>query len=89
MMGKMLDHGLMRPNHPSNTLIPNGKPAQEITMKKALLTTMTPDELIRTLNKDIETITMIKGVNNHMGSKMTQNAEQINQIFSILKANNI
>jgi len=50
-----------------------------------LLTSMSPDELIKQLNKNIDAIPFIKGVNNHMGSKMTTSSTQIYQIFSILK----
>lgn len=50
-----------------------------------LLTTMTPDELIVQLTKDLDQVPGIQGVNNHMGSKMTARADQMNQIFTILK----
>jgi len=50
-----------------------------------LLTTMPPDELIRLLKQNLDDIPHIKGVNNHMGSKMTANAEQMRQIFTVLK----
>jgi len=51
----------------------------------ALLTSMSPDQLIKTLNADLDFIPSIKGVNNHMGSKMTAESDRMNQIFSILK----
>ncbi len=51
-----------------------------------LLTSMTPDELIRQLEKDLDSVPSIKGVNNHMGSRMTAQSGQLYQIFSILKA---
>lgn len=51
----------------------------------ALLTTMSPDQLISQLEKDLETLPTIKGVNNHMGSKLTAESNQLYQIFSILK----
>ncbi|MFC1811854.1 divergent polysaccharide deacetylase family protein [Thermodesulfobacteriota bacterium] len=51
----------------------------------ALLTTMTPDQLISQLNKYLEIVPFIKGVNNHMGSKMTTASSQMYQIFSVLK----
>jgi polysaccharide deacetylase 2 family uncharacterized protein YibQ len=51
----------------------------------ALLTTMSPDKLIEQLNNDIDDIPFIKGVNNHMGSKMTAIDTQMYQIFSVLK----
>jgi polysaccharide deacetylase 2 family uncharacterized protein YibQ len=51
----------------------------------ALMTTMLPDALIRQLNDDLDAVPYIKGVNNHMGSKMTASSDQMNQIFSSLK----
>ena len=54
-----------------------------------LLTSMSPDELIIQLNKNLEAIPFIKGVNNHMGSKMTTSSTQMYQIFSILKKRNL
>ena len=50
-----------------------------------LFTTMAPDQLISQLNKDLNAVPSIQGVNNHMGSKMTAVSSQMNQIFSILK----
>jgi uncharacterized protein len=50
-----------------------------------LLTSMSPDQLINQLNEDLDAIPFVKGVNNHMGSKMTTVAPQLHQIFSILK----
>lgn len=57
--------------------------------KGTLLANMTPDELIEQLKKNIEDVPYIVGVNNHMGSKITANAPQIYQIFSILKKHNL
>ena len=51
----------------------------------ALLTSMSPDELIAELKKNLAAVPGIKGVNNHMGSKMTAESNQIYQIFTILK----
>jgi polysaccharide deacetylase 2 family uncharacterized protein YibQ len=51
----------------------------------ALLTSMSPDELICQLNENLDAIPSIKGVNNHMGSKMTSVSTQMYQIFSVLK----
>lgn len=51
----------------------------------ALLTDMSPDKLIEQLNNDIDDIPFIKGVNNHMGSKMTAIDTQMYQIFTVLK----
>jgi len=50
-----------------------------------LLTSMTPDQLTRQLEKDLDAVPFIRGVNNHMGSKMTAESSQMYQIFSILK----
>jgi len=50
-----------------------------------LLTSMAPDELIRQLNKNLDAVPGIKGVNNHMGSKMTSVSTQMYQIFTVLK----
>ncbi len=51
----------------------------------ALLTSMSPDELISQLRADLRWVPGIKGVNNHMGSRMTQVSSQLYQIFSVLK----
>ena len=51
----------------------------------ALLTAMTPDERIRQLKTDLNAVPHIRGVNNHMGSKMTAMADQMNQVFTVLK----
>ena len=55
----------------------------------ALLTTMAPDELIDQLNKNLDALPTVKGVNNHMGSKMTALSAQMYQIFSVLKKRNL
>ncbi len=51
----------------------------------ALLTSMSPDQLISQLEKDLDAVPFIQGVNNHMGSKMTTVSSQLHQIFSVLK----
>jgi polysaccharide deacetylase 2 family uncharacterized protein YibQ len=51
----------------------------------ALLTSMSPDQLINQLDKDLDSFPFIRGVNNHMGSKMTTVSTQLYQIFSVLK----
>lgn len=51
----------------------------------ALLTHMSPDERIEQLKADLEAVPHVKGVNNHMGSKMTAMFDQMNQIFTVLK----
>ena len=50
-----------------------------------LLTTMPPDELIRLLNENLDEMPNIKGVNNHMGSRMTASSDRMRQILSVLK----
>ena len=51
----------------------------------ALLTEMSPDELIHQLNRNLEAVPGIKGVNGHMGSRLTEDSAKMNQVFSILK----
>ncbi len=51
----------------------------------ALLSSMSPDELIAQLNADLDEVPHASGVNNHMGSKLTASSEQMRQIFTILK----
>ena len=68
-------HIPMEPNeYPKIALGPGG-----------LLTSMSPNKLIDQLNKALDDVSYIKGANNHMGSKMTTNSEQMNQVFSVLK----
>jgi polysaccharide deacetylase 2 family uncharacterized protein YibQ len=51
----------------------------------ALLTQMTPDQLIAQLNQNLDQFSGLKGVNNHMGSRMSASAERMRQIFTVLK----
>ncbi|MBU8910808.1 MAG: divergent polysaccharide deacetylase family protein, partial [Desulfobacterales bacterium] len=55
----------------------------------AILSAMSPDVLIDQVRKNIRNIPYIVGVNNHMGSKVTSHSDQMNQIFSILKKENL
>lgn len=55
----------------------------------AILSTMSPDALLDQLKKDLIEIPHIVGVNNHMGSKLTAQSAQMNQIFTILKKENL
>lgn len=50
-----------------------------------LLASMTPDVLLEQLKKDLDSVPYIKGVNNHMGSKLTTISTKMYQVFSILK----
>jgi hypothetical protein len=50
-----------------------------------LLSSMSPDELLQALEENLQAVPYIKGVNNHMGSKLTTRSEQVYQVFSVLK----
>ena len=52
----------------------------------ALLAHMTADELLTQLDADLAAIPHVRGVNNHMGSRLSTLAPQMRQIFSRLKA---
>ena len=62
-----------------------GNNAANIPGPGTLLTSMTADELIDQLEKNLDAVPNIKGVNNHMGSRMTAESSQMYQIFTILK----
>ncbi|MFW6283866.1 MAG: divergent polysaccharide deacetylase family protein [Desulfosalsimonas sp.] len=51
----------------------------------ALLTGMSTDERIGLLKSHLEAVPHISGVNNHMGSKMSSDSAQMNQVLSIVK----
>lgn len=51
----------------------------------ALLVSMTPAQFLNQLEHDIVAVPYIKGVNNHMGSRITTMAPKMDQIFSVLK----
>ncbi len=51
----------------------------------ALLAAMTPDALLAQLQKDLDAVPGIVGVNNHMGSRLTASAEKMRQVFTVLK----
>jgi polysaccharide deacetylase 2 family uncharacterized protein YibQ len=50
-----------------------------------LLMAMSPDALEKQLNQNLNAVPHIRGVNNHMGSKLTASPDRMAQIFSILK----
>ena len=50
-----------------------------------LLTNMSSDEITTVLLDDIRNLPGIKGVNNHMGSSFTRDAEGMRVVFSVLK----
>lgn len=68
-------HLPMEPNE-----YPQIKPGQG-----AILADMGPDTIINILNANIEEVPYIKGINNHMGSRITANSTQMYQIFSAIK----
>jgi uncharacterized protein len=55
----------------------------------AILSMMPPDILISQLRDNIKAVPHIAGVNNHMGSELTSHSDQMNQIFTILKKENL
>ncbi len=55
----------------------------------ALLSSMSPDELLAQLRKDIHAVPGTVGANNHMGSRLTADSNKMNQIFTVLKKNNL
>lgn len=69
---------LHQPMEPSNYPQVNPGPG-------AILTSMTPDALIAQLNANLDNLPGVKGVNNHMGSKLTASSEKMRQVFTVLK----
>ncbi len=55
----------------------------------ALFTDMNNEELVFQLEKDIEAVPYIAGINNHMGSKFMEDKEKLAVIFSKLKKRNL
>jgi polysaccharide deacetylase 2 family uncharacterized protein YibQ len=51
----------------------------------ALLSSMTADELIAQLERNLDHFPGVKGVNNHMGSQLTTESTRMYQVFSVLK----
>ncbi len=52
---------------------------------KALLSSMNADDMIRQLQNNIAAMPYVKGVNNHMGSRLTSESDRMNQVFTVLK----
>ena len=55
----------------------------------ALLSSMAPDHLLDQLRKNLDAVPVAIGVNNHMGSWLTQDPAKMRQIFTILKKRNL
>lgn len=55
----------------------------------ALLSSMSPDALLTQLRKDIQAVPGTVGANNHMGSRLTADSDKMNQIFTVLKQQNL
>jgi len=51
----------------------------------ALLTWMSPEKLLSQLNRNLDAMPFIRGVNNHMGSKMTTVPTHMYRVLSVLK----
>jgi len=51
----------------------------------ALLSSMSADDLIAQLRENLSDVPGVKGVNNHMGSKLTAESARLYQVFSVLK----
>ncbi|MBW1955393.1 MAG: divergent polysaccharide deacetylase family protein [Deltaproteobacteria bacterium] len=51
----------------------------------ALLVDMTPENFVRQLVEDLETLPNVKGVNNHMGSALTSDYDKMIMLFTVLK----
>ena len=51
----------------------------------ALLSAMSPDDLIAQLNRNLDALPGVRGVNNHMGSRLTADSTRMYQVFSVLK----
>lgn len=55
----------------------------------ALLCSMTPDHLLDQLRKNLTAVPFVRGLNNHMGSRLTQDPAKMRQIFTVLKKQNL
>ncbi len=51
----------------------------------ALLSSMSPDERVQQFIQNLDEMPFVSGVNNHMGSKMTADAAQMRQLFTVMK----
>jgi len=53
--------------------------------RNAILAGMPPDTVINRMNENMEEVPYIKGINNHMGSRITANSTQMYQVFTAIK----
>ena len=57
--------------------------------KGALLSSMDTDQMLKQLKANLNAVPFVIGVNNHMGSRLTQDSAKMRQIFTILKRHNL
>ena len=55
----------------------------------ALLSSMSADALIAQLERNLDQLPGVRGVNNHMGSQLTTDSNRMYQVFSVLKKRNL
>ncbi len=55
----------------------------------ALLTAMSPEQISQRLRKHLDAMPSVRGVNNHMGSRMTAIPNKMYQILTVLKTRNL
>lgn len=55
----------------------------------ALLSSMSPDDMLEQFIKNLDDMPYVSGVNNHMGSRMTADAAQMRQLFTVMKQRNL
>ena len=55
----------------------------------AILTSMNSEEIKKTVMEGIASLPYIKGINNHMGSKATQDYELMTEVLKVIKENNL
>jgi len=57
--------------------------------KNTILTTMTDEQIIGILEKQITYVPHLKGINNHMGSKATEDERTMNLVFEQIRKKNL
>lgn len=53
--------------------------------RSAIMAGMAPDTVINRMNENMDEVPYIKGINNHMGSRITSNSTQMYQVFTAIK----